>query len=123
MASANTRTGKAFIKIDGVLFETMNGATLTNPMGVERDAVVGTDVFGYSEKAVVPTITGKFAHGAGISLTDLASIVDSTITFECDSGPVFVLRNAWYANGMTLTGGSAELDVTFQGKKCEEQTL
>ena len=90
-------------------------------MGVERAAQIGTDVFGYTEKAVPPEVTCKFSHGSGLSLEALANVNDSTITFECDSGPTFIVRNAWYASGMNLTGGEGWLDATFQGKKCEEQ--
>jgi hypothetical protein len=117
----NIRTGKVFIKIDGTLYESAIGAQLKDAMGVERTAQVGTDVFGYTEKAVPPTITCKFSHGSGLSLETLSEVTDSTITFECDSGPVYILRNGWYASGMNLTGGEGWLDVVFQGKACEEQ--
>ncbi len=120
MASPNQRTGKVYIKINGMLYESMSGAKLTDPMGVTRDAVVGADVFGFSEKAAVPTIACEFAHGAGLSLQALAACVNETLTFECDSGPTFIVRNAWYASGMELTGGDGKVACTFAGKKCEE---
>ncbi len=121
MASPNQRTGKVYIKINGMLYESMPGAKLTDPMGVTREDVVGTDVFGYAEKAVAPSIGCEFAHGSGLSLQALAACVNETITFECDSGPTFILRNAWYASGMELTGGEGKVACTFKGKQCEEQ--
>lgn len=121
MPSVNQRTGRAFVKVNGNLFETMDGAKLMNIPGFERKPVVGTDVFGFTEGAAAPEIQAEFAHGSGLSVTDLYAIVDGTITFECDSGPVFILRNAWTAKVSDLTGGQGKLGVTFNGKKCEEQ--
>lgn len=121
MGSPNQRTGKVYIKINGNLYESMPGAKLTDPMGIERPEVVGTDVFGFTETAKVPTISCEFAHGSGLSLQAVAACVNETITFECDSGPTFILRNAWYASGMELTGGEGKVAAVFKGKKCEEQ--
>lgn len=121
MGSANQRTGKVFIRINGDLVESKPGATLKDAMGLERDADVGTQVNGYTEKAVVPTMTFSISHGSSVSLATLAAMVDTTLTFECDSGPTFIMRNAWYANGMELKDGGNGLALVFQGKKCQEQ--
>lgn len=121
MAQVNQRTGKVFIRIDGTLYESAMGAALKNAMGVERPAAIGTDVFGYTEKAVAPEVTAKFSHSNGLSLQSLANITNGTLTFECDSGPTFILRNAWYSTGMELTGGEGWLSVTFLAKSAEEQ--
>lgn len=122
MATQNQKTGKAYIKIDGQLYESMSGAKLSNFSGVERDPVVGTDTFGYAEKAVTPTIDCEFAHGSSLSMATLAAITNSTVTFECDSGPTFILRNAWWAKGGDLATGDGGGKVTaqFMGLKCDE---
>lgn len=121
MASPNQRTGKAYVKVNGQIYETMAGAKLSNIPGNEREAVVGTDVFGYAEKAVVPTVECEFAHSSSLSVQTLWNFTDATVTFECDSGPVFILRNGWTAKVTDLTGGKGTLAVTFNAKKCEEQ--
>jgi hypothetical protein len=116
----NQRTGRVFINLGGTLVESLDGAKLSNFQGLERDAVTGSDIFGYKEKVVVPTIEGEIAHGAGISTTDLMSLTDDTATFECDSGPVFILSNGWMAKVTDLTGGEGKFAFTFQAKKCVE---
>jgi hypothetical protein len=116
-------TGRAYIRADGTLYETLAGAKLTNPFGIERQAVVGADVFGFTEKVVVPTVDCDFAHGPGVSIGVLGAMTDVTVTFECDSGVVFVLSNAWCAKAGDLTADeNAKLTVQFQAKSCTEQT-
>ena len=118
MPGPNQRTGKVYIQIDGVSMESMDGAKLTNYEGNERDAVSGTDVFGYLEKVAVPTIAAEFAHGPLIIMDAIAAITNSTITFQCDSGPTYALLNAWKSKGSELTGGQGKVAFEFQGKRC-----
>lgn len=121
--ATNQRTGKVYISIDGLVQESMDGAKLTGAEGSERDAVTGTSVFGFMEKTVVPTIDCEFAHGNGISIMALNAITNSTITFACDSGPIFLLNNAWKSKAIELTGGQGKLAAQFQGKTCTEIIL
>lgn len=121
MPDPNIRTGLVYITIDGQLFESGQGAQLIDAMGIKRKPQIGNAVYGYTEEVVAPTVKAKFSHSSGISLAMLAAIVDATITFSCDSGPVFIIRNAWYQEGMTLTGGEGWVDVTFAGVACIEQ--
>ncbi len=120
MANPNQRLGKAFISIDGTLYETMTGATLENITGVTREEVSGASVFGYAEKAVAPKITCKFAHSSGMSLTLLANVTNSTVQFACDDGPVYGLNSAW-SNAVKLTASSdGGVECEFYGKTCTE---
>jgi hypothetical protein len=121
MPNPSLRTGKCFIRIDGLLYESESGAQLIDPMGVVREPQVGNAVYGFTEKVKAPCVKAKFSHGSGLSLAALAAVVNSTLEFRCDSGPVFILRGAWYAEGMTLTGGQGWVDVTFYAKGCREQ--
>jgi hypothetical protein len=121
MPNPSIRTGKVFISIDGVLYESAKGAQLSDPMGVKRSPQTGNAVYGFTEEIVAPTIKAKFSHGSGLSLQALAAIVNATIEFRCDSGPTFICRNAWYSEGMTLTSGEGWVDVTFCAKAAREQ--
>jgi len=118
MPSPNQRTGKVYIEIDGVSMESMDGAKLENYEGNERDAVTGTSVFGFMDKEVVPTISCEFAHGPLINMDAIAAVVNSTITFKCDSGPIYALLQAWKSKGSSLTGGQGKVAFEFQGKRC-----
>jgi hypothetical protein len=120
---SNQRTGRAFIYVNGALYESMDGAKLTDPMGVTRDAlIIAGGVAGYTETDVVPKISATFADGQGLSLQAIAALVNETITFKTDSGKSYVLRNAFYMSGMELnvSGGKGAVAVVFGGKKCDE---
>lgn len=119
---ANQRTGKAFVLINGVQQETMDGATLSDPGGISRAVSKGNAVFGYTEQIEVPTLECEFAHGTGVSTQALVALTNETIIFRCDSGVDFVLTNAWYANGMKVKvqSGQGTVPAVFQCKKCNE---
>jgi hypothetical protein len=114
------RTGRAFIYIDGALQETMKGAMLDDAAGIARDAVIGSQVYGSYDEARAPKLTCSFAHGPDLSLQALADITDSSIMFQCDSGPIFVMEGAFFCNGKLDVDGH-KVDCEFQALHCEEQ--
>ena len=113
--------GRAYIKHDGNLLQTKEGASL-NVGGVNREPVVGNQVHGYVEKVVAPTVECAITVNASTSLTALAKIDDATITFECDTGQTYVLRNAWLTEPPNMTAGESGGDVKlkFCAMACEE---
>ena len=117
---SNQRTGKAEITIDGQLYETKLGAKLTNWNSKTRDAVIGAKVYGYSESAAAPEIDCEFPHGTGISLQTLGNVTNSSVTFVCDSGVTFVLRNAWFASGDFTANKDGGVSCKFMGLACDE---
>lgn len=114
------RTGRAFIYIDGTLQETMKGATLDGIIGLERDDVTGSAVYGFAEEAKAATLTCSFAHGPDLSVEAIGAITDDAITFQCDSGPIFNLEGAFYCSSKLDVDGH-KLDVVFKAPICEEQ--
>lgn len=121
MASPNQRTGKVFIRHGGKLLPSMPGAVLRNPAGFERKPVVGNEVYGYTEETMVPEVECELSHGADTSLKELGDINDATCTFECDSGPVYVLSNAWTAKVDELKGGDGKFKLVIHARKITEQ--
>jgi hypothetical protein len=120
MASPNQRTGKAWIYINGTLYETASGAKLKSFLGLSREAVTGAEVYGYTEKTVAPGIDGELIHGGTLRLEDLRNVTDATITFKCDTGVTYVLRNAWVKEVGDLDSSQGTISVSFEGKKAEE---
>lgn len=114
-------TGRVYIKVNGNLLETKEGAKLSNISGVERTEVVGNDVYGYVEKAVAPTIECTIVDKASLKIKDIAAITDATCTFETDTGKTYIVRNAWCASAPSLTGGEGDVECKFVGHACEEQ--
>lgn len=121
--SPNQLTGQAQIFLDGALYESAPGAKLKNYEGVTRTEVMSASgVSGYTEKATAPTVDCDLIHGGALRMAALKGFVNGTLTFKCDSGLTYVVRNAWYKGGGQLTADKATLSATFVGKSCEEVT-
>jgi hypothetical protein len=113
-------TGRCWLSVNGALLRSKTGAKLTGAGGIERTPVVGAQVWGYSEKAVAPTIEATLAHTADLSLQTLNAIEDATITFETDTGRTFLLNHAWCQTAPGLTDGEGDVPVTFGAYAIEE---
>lgn len=111
-------TGRVHIRVDGELLATQEGSKLNNPTGTEREAVVGNKVHGYIEKTVVPGVECTLSHSRALSVTRIGAITDATLTFECDTGVVYILSHAWTASVASLEG--SKLAVKFEAESCEE---
>jgi len=118
---SNQRTGKVYIRHGGKLLNSMPGATLRNPMGNQRNPVVGNQPYGFTEEALVPEVECQISHGADVSLKELYGIVDATCTFECDSGAVFILSNAWTAQVTDLQSQQGQFKLLIHARQCTEQ--
>ncbi|MCM0018503.1 MAG: phage tail tube protein [Tagaea sp.] len=110
MANPNQRTGQVFIALDGKQLESLPGAKLRG-IGVKRNPVVGHKVYGYTEEIQTPEIECDIAHGAAVSLDALRKLDNTTATFECDTGPTWVLANAWVAEIGDLADGKVMLKI------------
>lgn len=110
MANPNQRTGQVYISLDGKQLETLPGAKIRG-LTPKRDPVVGNKVYGYTEQVQTPEIECEIAHGAGVSVADLGKLTDTTATFECDTGPTWVLANAWVSDPVELADGKIALKI------------
>lgn len=115
------RLGKAFIKVDGDLLESMPGAKI-DIGGNKRDPVVGSHtVYGYAEQVQPARVEVEISVGPNTSLAKLRDITDATITFECDTGQVYIVRNAWLSETLTVTEGEGgKVPLVFVGPPAEE---
>lgn len=116
MATANQRLGKAFIRVDGALLESMPGAKI-DLGGEVREPVVGSNaVLGYASKFKEATLECEISLGPNTNLDALRAIADSTITFECDTGQTWLIRNAWLAEPPVLSEGEGgKVPLKFVG--------
>lgn len=115
------RLGKAFIKADGDLLESMPGAKI-DVGGVERKPVIGNNtVLGYSETPVPSSVECEIAVGPTTSLLKLARLADVTITFECDTGQTYVCKNSFLtAPPVATDGDGGKVPLKFNGQPAEE---
>lgn len=113
-------TGRVYIKVNGKLLRSKDGAKLSNIGAVERTPVIGHEVYGYVEKTVAPSIECTLADTADLKLKEIHAIVNATCTFETDTGKIYILREAWTESALSLTGGEGEVECKFTGVACEE---
>lgn len=118
---ASKYLGRAFIRVNGATVASLPGSAKLNPGGVERSPVVGDFGFlGYTEKPMHGEIECDIAVGSDTDLAALNKTVDATITFEADSGQVWVMRNAAMASPVNVQSGDGKATVKFIGSAVEQ---
>lgn len=119
MANKNQVVGQVKIKIDGTWYSTSKEASMEIG-GATREAVAGDYEAGsFSESTSPSKVTVSLLYKSGVSLSDLRSIDDATITLETDNGITWIVRNAYAADVITFSqDGKAQ--VVFQGPPAEE---
>lgn len=115
------KLGKAFIKIDGKLLESLPGAKL-DIGGHERTAVVGSNsVQGFFETPKQSKMECEITVGKDTRLADMRLWDAVTISFECDTGQMYVIQGAWMANTPEMTASEGgKVPLTFEGPPAEE---
>jgi hypothetical protein len=112
--------GILYLTVDAVQYAVRGSFTVT-PSSVKREGVAGqTQVDGYTEMPVVPSIKGDFSTVPGLSLTALQAITDSTITCALANGSTYVLANAWSVPPFEIDTADGKVSVEFQGLTCDE---
>lgn len=111
-------TGIVFVKIDGELVRSKEGAKLTLG-GKERTAQVGHSVYGFSERVVPSQVEFTIAHTAGFDLIGTQDKINSTLEFETDTGDIYIVRDAFATRPADLTGGEGDATFEFQGQPAE----
>jgi Phage tail tube protein len=112
--------GKAFVKMGGLLLESMPGAKL-NPGGVKRTPVTtAAGAVHYSEEPVPATIECEIAFSKDTKILDLNKFVGN-ITFECDTGQVFVVRDAFVTEPGDITAAEGgKVPFKFAGNPADQ---
>jgi hypothetical protein len=111
-------TGRVAINVKGQRLASKEGATLKFS-GFSREGVTGdAGVLGFVEKTEVPEIKCSITHDAKTRLADFEAITDEAISFDCDTGTSYILRNAFCAGAISLSKG--EVELTFQGLSVDE---
>lgn len=113
--------GRAFIRVNGMNLASIPGSAKLNPGGFERTSVITDQGYkGYTEKPVAAEIECDIAVNADTDLKMLQDCVDATITFEGDTGQVWVVRNAASAGPINIQSGDGKAPVKFFGAPAEQ---
>ena len=115
------RFGMAYITVDGLRLATMPGAKL-DLGGVDRTTVVGDNaVLGFTEAPKPAMLECEISLGAGMSLQALRTLAGATVTFECDTGQTYVVREGYTTTSLALTSGDGgKVALQMAGPPAEE---
>ena len=112
--------GTISFNIDGVPYA-VRGNMMVTPNRVKREGIAGqTQVDGYTELPVVPSIKGDFSTVPGLSLAALEAITDSTIQADLANGTSYVLTDGWSVPPFEISTAEGKFTAEFQGITCEE---
>lgn len=112
--------GRAFIRANGLTIASLPGSAKLNPGGMERTPVVGDfGMLGYTEKPVHAEVECDIAVSADTDLQALQNIVDGTVTFEGDTGQVWIVRKAATAGPIAVQSGDGKASIKFIGSAAE----
>lgn len=119
---SNKIMGKAQIKANGALQETLPGATL-DIGGPSRTTVAGANaILGFTEAVAPSKIEFEIAVKGHTSLAAIRRWDDVTVTFEADTGQTWVVSHGWVTNPPTTTDNDGKAKVTIEGPPAEEMS-
>ncbi|VVO86602.1 phage tail tube protein [Pseudomonas fluorescens] len=120
MAGKNRIGGTIALKVNGDIYFAKGNFTY-NLGKPKREGVVGADtVHGYKETPQVPFVEGEITDRNELSLEDLVTLDDATITLELSNGKVITLSEAWYASEGTGNTEEGNIACRFEGMSAEE---
>lgn len=113
--------GRAFIKVDGELLNTASGAKLKLG-GIKRTPVVGEDgKVRFTEAVEASELEADVLLVAGFSLQKLREAKDATVTYEADTGQVYVCRHAFTTEVLQVAAGSeGKVPLKMAGDPAQE---
>lgn len=120
MAGKNRIGGTIALKVNGDIYFAKGNFTY-NIGKPKREGVVGADVVhGYKETPQIPFVEGEITDRNEMSLEDLVTLDDATITLELANGKVITLSEAWYAGEGTGNTEEGNIACRFEGMSAEE---
>lgn len=112
-------TGSVTIQSDGLSLRTKEGATLIYG-GKERTPQYASGrLIGYSEAPIGATVSATLAHTSDTDLAAIARGTNVTLVFQCDSGPQYVVREAFLTSPPELTADGGDVAVEWTGQPAE----
>jgi hypothetical protein len=108
------------VKVNGEIYRA-KGA-FDYDIGVpKKEGIVGMDgTHGYKETPQQAYIEGSITDTPELSLLDLSSIADATVTLDLANGKTIVLRNAWWASNSKGNSEEGEIEARFEGISAKE---
>lgn len=117
---SNRVMGKALIKVDGKVLDTLPGASL-DIGGETRETVTGANkVLGFKSSPRPSKLECEIAIKNRTSAAEIARWTDVTVTFEADTGQAFVIPGGWVTEPPQITENEGKAKITIEGPPAEE---
>ena len=111
--------GRIWIKADGVLLRSKEGAQI-DLGGPVRETVVGTNtVHGYHETIKPGRVECQVAVAQGDEPERLRDIDNATLTCELDTGQTYIIRDAHVLEPPVIQEGGGQVQLAFEGQPAE----
>lgn len=123
MANPNRVAGQATVTVDGDRLETDGSSTLELG-GPVRTSVKGDYQAGsFSETQQESKLECSILLKRKTSVAELRKIDDATLTVQTDVGHLWVVRNAYVAEVISVSANEGKAKLVFQGPPAEELSL
>lgn len=111
--------GRVTIRAGGLVLKTNKGATL-DPGGTVREPRPGdNDADGFVSSLMNSTVDCNIQMREGTSVATIQAMEDVTITFECDTGQVYLINHGYCGPAPTVSGDGT-IKAVFHGPPAEE---
>lgn len=113
--------GKALIKADGELLETLPGAKLDMGGVTRTPHAHDTGNVHFAEQTKEAMVECEVSVTPGLSLDKFRKMTDVTIQFLADTGQSYIVRNAFCVDPPVVTAGEGgKVPLKFAGPAAEE---
>lgn len=112
--------GQATIRWDGNLIETNKGASL-DLGGEKRNPIVTGRKVGFAVETVPAAIECETSLEVGMTLDTIRKMTGAVVTYECDTGQRYIIRDAFVTDTVTLKDGDGgNVAIKISGTAAEE---
>ncbi len=110
------RGGLKALQINGEVYDAKGSFTYN--LGKDKnESIVGADrIHGHKSTPQPGFAEGEITDRAGLSLEDLVTAKDATVTLSLGNGKMFVLHDAVYVGDGTGNTDEGNIDVRFEGR-------
>lgn len=110
-------TGVVVLKINGRSIRSQDGASLKLGGKTRTARMADGQIVGFSAMPVPSEVTAELLHTSIADVDAINALEDGTLSFECDSGPVYTVSNAFCTTPPEIKGGeNSSVSVSFQGQ-------
>lgn len=113
---ASQVTGVVIVRRDGQSLRSKEGKATIMFGGFERVPVYADGVLaGYAQKPIASKVTLTIVHDNTVDLIAISRDTNVSLEFECDSGPKYLVANAFLVKPPELQGGEGDVQLEYEG--------